>query len=84
MEDRLIVDGLIANSAFGNASTADGAIRLFPNWDKGVRASFSTLRARGAFLVSATVGEGEVADVEIYSEKGASVGSIIPGLGSLR
>lgn len=48
----------------------DGVIRLFPNWDKGARASFSTLRAQGAFLVSATAGGGTVGEVEIYSERG--------------
>lgn len=48
----------------------DGVIRLFPNWDYSVDASFSTLRARGAFLVSASLSGGNVKPVEIVSERG--------------
>ena len=48
----------------------DGQIRLFPNWDKASDASFRTLRARGAFLVSASLRDGEVQPVEVYSERG--------------
>ena len=48
----------------------DGQIRLFPNWDKASDASFRTLRARGAFLVSASLRGGEVQPVEVYSERG--------------
>ncbi|MBB6674689.1 glycosyl hydrolase family 95 catalytic domain-containing protein [Cohnella nanjingensis] len=47
-----------------------GIIRLFPNWPSDRDASFSTLRAVGGFLVSASVRSGEAADVEIYSEAG--------------
>lgn len=49
----------------------DGLIRLYPNWDNSSDAAFSTLRARGAFLVSASLQSGEVQPVEIYSERGA-------------
>ena len=48
----------------------DGLIRLYPNWDTSSDAAFSTLRARGAFLVSASLQSGEVQPVEIYSERG--------------
>lgn len=48
----------------------DGIVRLFPNWDMTADASFSTLRARGAFLVSASVSGGNVTPVTVLSEKG--------------
>ena len=48
----------------------DGVIRLFPNWPAASDASFSTLRARGAFLVSAALEGGQVQPVGIHSERG--------------
>lgn len=48
----------------------NGVIALFPNWDRQKAASFSSLRAAGAFLVSATLENGEVTQVSITSEKG--------------
>lgn len=48
----------------------EGVVRLFPNWMKSRDASFSKLRAYGAFLVSASLKDGEVSDVELLSEKG--------------
>ena len=45
-----------------------GTIRLFPVWRSD--ASFETLRADGAFLVSARQSGGTVGDVRIVSEKG--------------
>jgi len=49
----------------------DGCIRLFDAWPKNLTAAFTTLRARGAFLVSAAFRDGALADVTIFSEKGA-------------
>ena len=48
----------------------DGVIRLFPVWPKQRDARFHTLRAYGAFLVSAALSSGQVKDVTILSEKG--------------
>ncbi len=48
----------------------DGIIRLFPVWPRARDAAFHTLRAYGAFLVSARLSGGLVKDVTIYSEKG--------------
>jgi alpha-L-fucosidase 2 len=48
----------------------DGTLRLFPNWPKDKDARFGTLRARGAFLVSAQLKSGVVSGVTIFSEKG--------------
>ena len=57
-----------------------GVIRVFPaipsDWKK---VSFSRLRARGAFLVSATMTGGTVASLEVYSEKGGRLCIEIPG-----
>jgi alpha-L-fucosidase 2 len=48
-----------------------GVLRLFPNWPPGQRAAFRTLRAVGAFLVSAAFDGEAVAWVEVVSEQGA-------------
>lgn len=48
----------------------DGVIRLFPNWEAKSDVSFRTLRARGAFLVSADLKNGQVECVKIHSERG--------------
>lgn len=48
----------------------DGIINLFPNWDMSVDASFSTLRTQGAFLISASVKDGEVSPITCLSERG--------------
>lgn len=50
-----------------------GTIHLFPNWPAERDASFSTLRAAGAFLVSATQANGKVQVVEIKSEVGGPI-----------
>lgn len=48
----------------------NGQIVLFPNWDWKRDASFVSLRARGAFLVDATLKDGAVTSVAVRSEKG--------------
>ena len=53
-----------------------GTIRLFPVWQSD--ASFETLRADGAFLVSAQRRGGEVGDVRIVSEKGGLLRMVNP------
>lgn len=49
----------------------NGEIHLFPNWPRNWDATFTTLRAKGAFLVSAEYRDGTVQWIEILSEKGA-------------
>ncbi|MFN8443313.1 MAG: hypothetical protein U0175_21230 [Caldilineaceae bacterium] len=56
----------------------NGVIRLFPNWDLQRRAEFHTLRAVGAFLVSAACELGDVQWVEIVSEAGEMLRIIVP------
>ena len=49
----------------------EGFLRFFPGWPLGETARFSSLRAVGAFLVSATVDEfGMVENVTVVSEAG--------------
>ena len=48
----------------------EGVIRFFPCWPKDQDARFGTLRAEGAFLVSAELKSGIVSGVKITSEKG--------------
>ncbi|MCR5485375.1 MAG: hypothetical protein K6F09_07250 [Clostridiales bacterium] len=47
-----------------------GIMRIFPCWDKSKDAEFDQLRADGAFLVSASVKNGEMGKIMIVSEKG--------------
>ena len=49
----------------------NGTIRLFPNWQMEKDAKFNNLRAAGAFLVSASLKEGHVSKVKIFSEAGS-------------
>ncbi|MCC6152878.1 MAG: hypothetical protein IT367_03925, partial [Candidatus Hydrogenedentes bacterium] len=55
-----------------------GTIRLFPNWPLERAASFTTLRAAGAFLVSASSAEGRIEQVRIVSEAGSRLRVITP------
>lgn len=48
----------------------EGVIRFFPCWPKDLDARFGTLRAVGAFLVSAEMKDGSVSSARIFSEKG--------------
>jgi hypothetical protein len=48
----------------------DGAIRVFSCWPDDLPASFTTLRAEGAFLVSAAWRDGQVQSLAIESERG--------------
>lgn len=56
----------------------DGVIRLFPCWPRKLDARFGTLRAVGAFLVSAELKNGDVSGVKIISEKGGDCHMINP------
>ena len=49
----------------------DGTVRVFPAWPKGLDARFQSLRAQGAFLVSASWASGRIQDLQITSERGA-------------
>ena len=48
----------------------EGVIRIFPNWNMRHDASFTNLRAYGAFLVSADLKNEKIAHVTIKSEQG--------------
>jgi hypothetical protein len=50
----------------------DGVIRIFPGLPSGLDASFTDLRAVGAFLVSASRGGGVVGEVSITSLRGGT------------
>ena len=47
-----------------------GVLRLFPDWPAGMDASFTRLRAKGAYVISSEQVAGKVAFVDIVSEKG--------------
>lgn len=49
-----------------------GIIRLFPNWPEDMNASFQTLRAVGAFLVSCERKDSRIQSLIIESEKGGT------------
>lgn len=48
----------------------EGVIRIFPNWNHSRNASFTNLRAYGAFLVSSNLNNGIIESVKLFSEKG--------------
>ncbi|WP_035359575.1 glycosyl hydrolase family 95 catalytic domain-containing protein [Edaphobacter aggregans] len=48
----------------------DGVMRLFPDWPATMDASFTRLRAKGAFLVSSQQRNGKVTAIDLTSEKG--------------
>jgi hypothetical protein len=56
----------------------DGKIRLFPNWEGAGDATFATLRAAGAFLVSSKLASGRVEYVRILSERGTACRLVNP------
>jgi hypothetical protein len=56
----------------------NGTIRLFPNWPLERPAAFTTLRAVGAFLVSASCANSQIELVTIYSEAGSTLRIINP------
>jgi len=51
----------------------DGSLRLFPAWPKSMNGRFTTLRAEGAFLVSASYCDGCVGPITLTSEAGNRV-----------
>ena len=51
-------------------SRADGLIRLFPGIPENKSAEFTTLRAAGAFLLSAAKDKNSVTKISVFSEKG--------------
>jgi hypothetical protein len=55
-----------------------GLLRFFPNWPADQDAEFRTLRAAGAFLVSAALEGGQVQWIEIFSEAGSPLRLLLP------
>jgi hypothetical protein len=51
----------------------DHVLRIFPDWPRSRDASFTRLRAKGAFLISSRQTDGAIPEVEIYSEHGGPV-----------
>ena len=49
-----------------------GVIELFPGWNRNLDAEFTSLRADGAFLVSARLRDRIVTEFSVYSEKGGT------------
>lgn len=61
-----------------------GELRFFPNWPQDKAGAFRSLRAAGAFLVSAQYREGTVQWIEITSEKGGALTLISPWKSGLK
>jgi len=55
-----------------------GCIEVFPNFPSGVDCAFKTLRAQGAFLVSASCSDGKTGEIQIVSEKGCDCRVVSP------
>jgi alpha-L-fucosidase 2 len=62
----------------------DGALRVCSAWPKDVDARFESLRAEGAFLVTAAWSKGQVTELSIRSEKGAPCTLYAPWLTGIR
>lgn len=56
----------------------DGVIRIFPDWPRDENARFGSLRAVGAFLVSAQMKHGVIGGVKIVSQKGCTCTIVNP------
>jgi hypothetical protein len=55
-----------------------GVVRIFPVWPRNKDAAFHQIRVEGAFLVSAELTKGEVANLTIFSEKGRELNLLNP------
>jgi hypothetical protein len=51
----------------------DDVLRVFPDWPATMDASFTRLRAKGAFLISSDQHAGTVSYIDVASEKGGSL-----------
>jgi hypothetical protein len=51
----------------------DHVLRIFPDWPATMDASFTRLRAKGAFLVSSAQRAGKVTHVDVISEQGGAL-----------
>lgn len=61
-----------------------GFVEVFPAIPKSWReASFTTLRSRGAFLISALLSAGKTASVEVFSERGNTLRIVSPFTGEV-
>ncbi len=58
--------------------SSDHIVRVFPAWPKNQDASFKQLRAKGGFLVSAALSEGEVPQVTVESTVGGWYAMLSP------
>jgi hypothetical protein len=53
-------------------------VRVFPVWPRNKEAAFHQIRVEGAFLVSAELRQGEVANLSVFSEKGRELHLLNP------
>lgn len=51
----------------------DHILRVFPDWPRSQDASFTRLRAKGAFLISSRQTDGAIPEIEIQSERGGPI-----------
>lgn len=56
----------------------EGVLRFFPCWPRDMDAKFGTLRATGAFLISAELKSGVISGVRVFSEKGRECSVVNP------
>lgn len=56
----------------------NGIIKAFPNWDSSKNSSFSRLRAKGAYLVSSEIKNGNISYIEVTSEHQNTAKIVLP------
>ncbi len=75
MTEQTAVSGLITEFLL---QSNDNIIRVFPSWPANRDARFSSLRARGGFLVSAQKQNGVISKLLIESENGGELNMVSP------
>ena len=67
IENSSAVPGCINEMLF---QSHEGVLRFFPVWNHKQDAAFEKLRGYGAFVVSASLKNGQIGPIQLYSEKG--------------
>jgi alpha-L-fucosidase 2 len=80
MTEQTAVAGLINEFLL---QSVDNIIRVFPAWPKDKDASFTRLRARGGFLVTAEQKAGKITQLEITSTVGGKLRLLDPWMGRI-
>eukprot|EP01052_Picozoa_sp_SAG31_P004325 SAG31_NODE_178_length_21247_cov_11.492009_11_plen_175_part_00 len=69
----------VLNEMLLNTDIQSGYLEFFPLWPHGEEAAFESLRAKGAFICSGSVGaDGVVGDIRVTAEQGGNLSFVPP------